>query len=86
MESDVFDVIDEERRKEYHTILDDMIKYGFSRDMDTIFVYFRERFRSSPIFFRRNNYKTFTNPAQTKTKNKKFKIHKREKMKNNFSL
>ena len=41
MESDVFDVIDEERRKEYHTILDDMIKYGFSRDMDTIFVYFR---------------------------------------------
>ena len=40
-ESDVFDVIDEERRKEYHSILDDAIKFGFSRDVDTIFFYLK---------------------------------------------
>ena len=36
-----FRLLDEQRRKEYHKTVDDMIEYGFSRDLDTLFVYFR---------------------------------------------
>jgi len=41
MEGNSFDVLDEGRRKEYHNTIDEMIKYGFSRDLDTLLVYFR---------------------------------------------
>lgn len=41
MRSEVFDVLDEERRKEYHKVLDDAIKYGFSLEIDSVFLWFR---------------------------------------------
>jgi len=41
MESDSFDVLDEERRKEYHDVIDEMIKYGFSSELDNLLIYFR---------------------------------------------
>lgn len=41
MESETFDVLDEERRKEYHSVIEEMIKYGFSNELDNLLVYFR---------------------------------------------
>ena len=41
MESDSFDVLDEYRRKEYHDLIDNMIEYGFSRELDNLLFYFR---------------------------------------------
>ena len=41
MKSDAFDVIDDQRRKEYHEILEEMIKYGFSRELDVLTIYYR---------------------------------------------
>jgi len=41
MRKDTFHVLDAERKKEYHGIIDDMITYGFSRELDNLIFYFR---------------------------------------------
>jgi len=41
MQADTFNVLDEQRRKEYHLVIDDMIKFGYSRELDNLIAYYR---------------------------------------------